>query len=364
MNPYVFVVDDIPHWDKDPMIRDHWVNNPCPYGFLFAELARFLCQLGHGSLWKTILLFKGSNVVAHLLTAGLVWLSAKKLQMPRPEIALYLYGWNPLILLHEIANGHNDLLMGALLTLSAYLIVIEAWLWVLPALMGAILIKYAPAVILPLTVLFLWKRAGWKETLRSSGLALVTLLLIGMPYLVDWQDFKLTEIGSNATLSHNSLQAMIFHSYEALTKLFRTLQDTLPMARTLLKSTLWFVFLGWYGTQMFRLIKEREISRETFFTQALLTQFILIAVVSSKFYAWYLAMFFPLIFFLPDTHWLRRLVLLITLTGTLSLTAIGQAHIANYIVMVLAPGVWMYLKYRQKDVDSKAAQLNTRGSIS
>jgi len=106
-NPFVYFLGDIKGWEQDPMIRDHWIYNPIPYGFLFALLCRVLVKAGNGNWWLTLFLFKSVNLLAYGATAGLVWLGAKRLGHARPIIALYSFLWNPLILMHHIANGHN-----------------------------------------------------------------------------------------------------------------------------------------------------------------------------------------------------------------------------------------------------------------
>ena len=38
-NPYVYSLAQVPNWQQDPMLRDHWIYIPNPYGFLFTLLA-------------------------------------------------------------------------------------------------------------------------------------------------------------------------------------------------------------------------------------------------------------------------------------------------------------------------------------
>jgi hypothetical protein len=55
LNPYVHTVAETPGWREDPMMWEHWIYNPNPYGFLFTLLARLLCLLGGGNWWATLL---------------------------------------------------------------------------------------------------------------------------------------------------------------------------------------------------------------------------------------------------------------------------------------------------------------------
>src|SRR5262249_40371708 len=64
-NPYANVLRDIPNFAADSMIQSRWMelnhnpwlDEPIPYGFAFALLARFIAWLGQGHLWATLTLF-------------------------------------------------------------------------------------------------------------------------------------------------------------------------------------------------------------------------------------------------------------------------------------------------------------------
>src|SRR6185503_16191761 len=64
-NPYVHPLSEVPNWQTDPMIREHWIYNPNPYGFMFTLLARFLVWLSRGNWWAALALFKATSVVAY-----------------------------------------------------------------------------------------------------------------------------------------------------------------------------------------------------------------------------------------------------------------------------------------------------------
>ena len=128
-NPYAYYLSEVPNWQQDPMLREHWLYNPNPYGFLFTLLTRFICRLGNGNWWLTLALFKATNVLAYALTAWLLWSASKRVTYLKPATALYLFMWNPLILMHHIANGHNDVLTGLFVVLALYLAITKKYLW-------------------------------------------------------------------------------------------------------------------------------------------------------------------------------------------------------------------------------------------
>lgn len=342
LNPYVYTISNIPGWWHDPMLSNHWVRNPSPYGFLFMGWTKLLCFLGGGDLHRTTLLFKAAHGVIHLGIGMLIYQGAKHLSLPRADLCAYLYLWNPLIILHHVANGHNDIIMALFVVLSVYLGITKRWLWVIPALVAATLVKYAAGVMLPFTMIYLVKQQGWKTLWLNLLLGLTVALLLGLPYLNQAHLFRLSEIGANATTTINSFHAMLFHLYEALASQVPQLFVYQSSIKSGLKLLLWFSFALFFITQSFQLLTRSDFSTPMWIEKSLLLQLVLVCIVSSKFYPWYLGMFFPLAFWLAPSHWLRQLIILLSCFQLFGFTFIGRAHILNYLVMTLLPITWVY----------------------
>ena len=88
-NPYINFLAEVPNWQQDPMLREHWIYNPNPYGFLFALMTRFIAWLGNGNWWLTLALFKTINVLAYAATGWVLWSASKHLSsssQPPPYI--------------------------------------------------------------------------------------------------------------------------------------------------------------------------------------------------------------------------------------------------------------------------------------
>lgn len=118
VNPYTVTVAQIDGWRAQPMFHEHWVYNPCPYGFFFARLAAWLAWLSGGHFLWAFLLFKTMNWLVFGASLWLVFLLSGKLGRKRPWLDAFLFGASPLVLLHGLANGHNDLLLAFLLLSS------------------------------------------------------------------------------------------------------------------------------------------------------------------------------------------------------------------------------------------------------
>ena len=344
-NPYVYTTSEIPGWRQDPMVWEHWIYNPNPYGFLFTLLTRLLCQIGGGNWALTLLLFKTVNAAAYALTAWLVWAGAKLLGHDRPTLALYAFLWNPLVLMHHVANGHNDILVGCLVALALYLALKGREVWVIPVLVAATFLKYAPAVLIPPALVFIVKSKGWKAAAAGCALGAVVAALASAPYLQDWGQFKLEDIRDNASLIDNSLHSLLIHVYENLSKLVAPLAQFHDAADAAIKGAIRLGFLVFLGVEYVRVPK--EFSARRLIEKSVLILFVLICVASSKFNAWYVGMFLPAALLIREGHWLRRLVVLISCAELLSLTFFKQAYMLNYFAMILVPA-WIVFRQARK----------------
>ncbi|HEX7315940.1 MAG TPA: glycosyltransferase 87 family protein [Pyrinomonadaceae bacterium] len=346
MNPYVYTVAEVPGWRDDPMIWDHWIYNPNPYGFLFTLLARGLTRLGGGNWALTLGLFKAVNAAAYAFTGWLVWSGAKHLGHERPLLALYSFLWNPLVLLHHIANGHNDILIGCALAVAAYFVVTGRDVWVLPALAAAVMLKYAPVLLVPAALVYVFKQRGWKTTALGCLLAALVAAVAAAPFLADWRQFRLEDIRDNATLIDNSFHSFLIHIYTNLARLFTPLMQFKELVNAGIKTLLRVGFALFLVVVHVRFLRRGTAARLLELWS--LVMLVLMCVVSSKFNAWYMGMLLPPALFLAERHWLRRLTLLITTAQTLSLTFFKQAYILNYFAMILVPAIVVFRQVKKE----------------
>jgi alpha-1,6-mannosyltransferase len=345
LNPYVDSVANVPTWLGDPMLAVtpvEWADNPCPYGFLFMLLARFLCYLGRGNLLLTVMLFKIVNLAAMAATGWLIVLCARRLEVPSPP-ALCLFLWNPLILLQHIANGHNDILAGFFTILAMYLALARTWILVIPAIVAGALIKYPCAVAIPFVVTLVLRRAGLFAAAIGIAAGALVLLACAWPYAADLSRFQVHALAANMAVTANSLESVLFYLYEMFTKLLPPLRPTLAAANEVFKAVIWSGCAVLLIRQMLRFISGPRPSVQALITVALYAQLLVVVAASSKFYPWYLGMFFPLAMLLPERHWLSRLTIAISLGELFAFTFVGQLHILNYLLMIVLPAAVIIL---------------------
>lgn len=362
VNPYATTVIMIPDWKLDPMFTNHWIHNPSPYGFVFLHIARWLCLPFEGHYLPTLGVFKWAMALVHLLITVLLWIGLKPSGPQMQWQAVYGYGLNPLILMHHIANGHNDLWMALFLVMAALLVLrpFKCWGWVgvLPMVMMATLVKYAALVVLPITGLWMLVRKQWRALLVGVCLSVLVIVVTGARYLPDWEHFIWVKIGGNASVAHASIPALFWSTYKELSQWVPALFNSRETMRSVLKYGFMAGYAGVYAWLCLSLrcqvVTSQSQHKERPSKQAadsfplvseliglwVLVMALALGVFSFKFYPWYMGMYLPLAFFIPSSSrygWLRPVLIAVSVGQLLSFTVIGQARFLDVILMLILP---------------------------
>lgn len=147
---------------RDPLLLaypTHYATRPSVYGPAWILLSS-VGTMGPHDVATGLFYLKGLAVVAYL---GGAWLVERILLEFRPGMALeglYLFAWNPLVLLMAVGDGHNDVVMMALALLAIWLLVRERWVLALGVLALSVWIKYLSLALLPLFGIYAWRRLG------------------------------------------------------------------------------------------------------------------------------------------------------------------------------------------------------------
>lgn len=364
-NPYQQTVSSIENYEASPLFANSlWPDNPSPYGPLFMWICDLLVDISKGDFWLAFLFFKFFNLFVFL---SMLW-GLQGLLSKAPEEALnnknldtktnreaifYLFAINPLLTMECLWNGHNDIIIGALIFFAIYSVLKDRFnLAILFASLG-VLVKYLSLVLIPIILVFLIRRS--KNLLEVSKKSLVGLgLSLWLAWVfVDHYDLlgaKLGSIGGNLTLSHKSL-------FDSCNSLFKYISGAdLPH---------WMVLvpLGLYGIlylfaakrylfgESKSLTHEQNSNRETiqkqFLKYSFLALFILICFASPKFHSWYLV-----IFLAPGLLVEAELMFLLSISHMLSFTFLDQANIANFLIMTALPTYVYYKKLKPKQKPS------------
>lgn len=108
----------------DPFLR--WVisgrASPNIYGPLWLCIASLLASLSKSAV-ITLLAFKATALIAHLLNIALIWAILGKIAPARRLTGTILYAWNPLALIELAGSGHSEGVLLSLLLLAILLYV-------------------------------------------------------------------------------------------------------------------------------------------------------------------------------------------------------------------------------------------------
>jgi hypothetical protein len=166
------------NFPQDPYIRlaGEYVKQPSPYGPLWELIAQIPMQLGITAIGSGVIAMKVISLLSYIGMAILIgWYARQDSQRYGVSnlTALTFFALNPLVLLQAIGNGHNDMLLMALMTLGLILWQRDKWIWATVALTLATLVKVTGLIFLPLFgIAVLVDSPDWKTRIRR-GLSMV-----------------------------------------------------------------------------------------------------------------------------------------------------------------------------------------------
>jgi hypothetical protein len=172
-NPYAvsiktfcFSEENFKYLETDTMLRkgfeNIWSSQIQAYGATWSIIGKLIGILSLGKIDIGILMLKILCVIAHLANCYLIY------KLSNRKLFVLLYGLNPVILLEEIANCHNDIFV-ITFTLLAFYFCIKKKNASLSVLFLAIAtsIKYFTILFLPIIVLYLCQNKDIKHRIFS-----------------------------------------------------------------------------------------------------------------------------------------------------------------------------------------------------
>jgi hypothetical protein len=194
------------------------------------------------------------------------------------------------------------------------------------------------------TILFALVLAAKSTSRRMviASLALATLIaaLIAAPYVTQIRQFPALAMEQNITLTTGSLKSLVDTVFAAPVLLFPQLKPVFSDLSSAFSIALWLSFAALLVLQLVRFSRADNALVERFIAAVVLTQFVLVALVSSKSYPWYMNMFLPAALLLPRPNWLSPLIIVVSCTELLGFTFVGRAHILDYLGTIALPTIY------------------------
>jgi hypothetical protein len=205
VNPYV----DIPASFIDdpvyPLVSVDWIDSPSVYGPGFVVVAAVVTALVT-SPPAIVFWFKALAAAASLGTMGFVVAGARRVRPDRAAFAAVLVGWNPVIVFHGVAGGHNDALVGLALAGGVVLLLSGRELWATAVMALGTLVKISGGVPLAIAVLAAVVRRPRGQRLRAFAAHAGVGLAVALPFILP---FEQTTDPSLGTLELTSRQGWL-----------------------------------------------------------------------------------------------------------------------------------------------------------
>ncbi len=187
-----------------------WSYLPSPYGPLWTYLAALPAWLFRHDehVAPAVVAYKGLAVLCGLGAAWLAGATAERLRPGTRAVAVVLFAWNPLTVLHLAGDGHNDAAMLLFLAAALYLAVRERPVAAGAALILAGLVKFAALLALPLFLAWLARSARPHRRREAALLVAAGLGLLVLAYLPFWEGRRTLE----TTLDEGGYLTTSFHA--------------------------------------------------------------------------------------------------------------------------------------------------------
>ncbi|WP_226380465.1 polyprenol phosphomannose-dependent alpha 1,6 mannosyltransferase MptB, partial [Pseudonocardia sp. KRD291] len=157
-----------------------WQDTPAPYGPLFILLAKGIVSLVGTNVIVGVLLMRALLLVGLVLLIIALPALTRRLG-GRPEVALWIAVANPVMVVHMIGGGHNDLLVVGMLPCAALLALRRRFVLAIVVATLAMAVKASAGIVLPFLVL-VWAATltgpFWKRLLRSGAASIAVFLVV------------------------------------------------------------------------------------------------------------------------------------------------------------------------------------------
>lgn len=174
-NPYVVMPIE---FIGDPLLLfTHAANKIALYAPLWIFLTGAPYVLGFGNFIIALFNFKLLISAFYLATVFLIWKISKNI------VSVFLFSFNPLIIIETLISGHNDIVMMFLALFSFFLFVKKKIFFAVLLFILSILIKYATILLIPVFLYILWKTIrkkdiNWKSVFYFSSLLMYVGFLL------------------------------------------------------------------------------------------------------------------------------------------------------------------------------------------
>jgi hypothetical protein len=270
--------------------------------YSYAIYGRMVSHHGANPYTDIVTAFKVLAAVASLGTVLLVLAAARRLLPERAAFAAVLVGWNPVVVFHGVAGGHNDAILALAVAAAVLAIAARRELWGTAALALGTLVKVSGAIPLLVAVVAAVLRRPAGERWRAFWLHAGVAAAVSVPFVVP---FMQTEDPTLGTLELTSRQGWLAPSRFVLTIVRGVARvvggDVAYDVASLLVRVAFPLLFGWVLATLLRHLARDRLSLQPEVVLGAMGWASLISLlVSPVLLPWYAAWVLPLAWFLPN----------------------------------------------------------------
>ena len=193
-NPYTEIPAAFATDPSYPFVSVDWIDSPSVYGPAFTSISAGITKAS-SSPEGSALAFKLLAAVASVLTLLLVVAAARRTAPERTAFAAALVGWNPVVVFHGVAGGHNDALVGLALAAGMLAIILRREMWATAVLALGALIKVSGGVPMAIAVAAAVVRRR-SDRLRALGLHAGIAAAVAAPFVIPFMQAEDPTLGA------------------------------------------------------------------------------------------------------------------------------------------------------------------------
>jgi hypothetical protein len=247
---------------NDPFYRFvAWREVPSAYGPAWELIAQLASRLLGNGYMANIIGYKLIAVAGQWLTALGLALVLRTLAPARALSGVYLWLCNPLVLYTAAGGGHNDTLMTAGMAFALAFVVRRAYGPATLALLAGALIKFMPALLLPVILVLAWRNLAWRaRTLYALQVGVGGLLMVVLCYGPFWFGPETLRAERRSSMYTGSFATVIRQGLAPALdgKSSETWVDATPNTNRLLSLTTLGLLAIFYAVQVWRLWRQPQ----------------------------------------------------------------------------------------------------------
>ena len=286
-------------------VANCWRYETVVYGPFWTLICKILTSISLGKIDVALAIFKGTNLIVHLINCLLIWKITHKKKF------VLIYGANPAILFETLSNVHNDIFIVLFILLAIYFVTKKKNIMLSVAFVTmATAIKYLGILILPFIILYHLRGKNILEKIKYC-------VLYGLEFIVILAGFYAIYVRDLNIFAGLFVQQAKYN--RSIMLVFYYLLGTDAMK--IFKVVLLVIFAGIYISTVSKLIiNDNKKTFSTYIRQYNPLLYIFTFVLITNFNSWYILWLFPTLMFLNG----KNIRLIINLSYAVEVAYIGS----------------------------------------